>query len=107
MSLWVRESAFVSTGDERLWIHSGSRKIRFDRRRSLEKSPAGKVAQMTQCLRAPLLQFPLSSASTTASELLAEMIQPHRILQSGLDHNPKFSLGPHKIISIPNHQQVA
>ncbi|CAO2634300.1 hypothetical protein LEMLEM_LOCUS22608 [Lemmus lemmus] len=26
------------------------------------------------------------------------MIKPHRILQSGLDHNSKFSLCPHKII---------
>ena len=38
--------------------------------------------------------------------LLAEMIQPYRIFQSGFDHNPKFSLGPHKIISGPNQQEV-
>ena len=35
------------------------------------------------------------------------MIKTHKILQSGLDHNSKFSLGPHKIISAPNQQEVA
>ncbi|KAM7319173.1 hypothetical protein ACRRTK_022285 [Alexandromys fortis] len=67
------------------------------------------MAQMHQRFRASLLQFLLSSASRTASRLLAEIIQPQRILQSGLglDHNPKFSLGPHKITSTPNQQEVA
>ena len=65
------------------------------------------MAQMIQHFRAPLLQFLLSSASRTASRLLAEMIQPQRILQSVLDHNLKFSLGPDNIIGIPNKQEVA
>ena len=65
------------------------------------------VAQMTQHFRASLLKFPLSSTSRTASRLLTEMIQPHRILQSGLNQNPKFSLGPHKIISTLNQQEVS
>ena len=30
MLLWRRGFVFVSTGNERLWIHSGLRKIRFD-----------------------------------------------------------------------------
>ena len=30
MLLWRRDFAFVSTGNERLWIHSELRKIRFD-----------------------------------------------------------------------------
>ena len=30
MLLWRRGFAFVFTGSERLWIHSRSRKIRFD-----------------------------------------------------------------------------
>ena len=37
MLLWRRCFAFVSTGNERLWIHSGLRKIRFDEGRSPEK----------------------------------------------------------------------
>ena len=61
---------------------------------------------MIQHFRAPLLNFLLSSASRTASRLLAEMTKYHKIFQSGLDHNHKFSLGPHKIISAPNHQEV-
>ena len=40
-------------------------------------------------------------------KLLPEMIKTRRILQSGLDHNSKFSLGPHKIMSAPNKQEVA
>ena len=39
--LWRRGFAFVSTGNERLWIHSGLRKIRFDQGRSPEASPIG------------------------------------------------------------------
>ena len=76
---WRRGFAFVSTGNERLWIYSWLRKIRFDQGRPLKN----------------LLQFPLSSASRTASRLLSEI----RILQSGLDHNSKSSLDPYKITS--------
>ena len=47
------------------------------------------------------------SSSRTGSRLLPEMIKTHRILQSGLDHNSKFSLGPHKIISALNQLEVA
>ena len=39
-------------------------------------------------------------------KMLPEMIRTHRILQSGLDYNSKFSLGPYKI-STPNQQEVA
>ena len=53
-----------------------------------------------------LLQL-LSSTSRTPSRLLTEMIQPYRILLSGLDHNPQFSLGRHKIISTSSQQEVA
>ena len=35
------ERCFVSPENERLWIHSGLRKIRFYQRRPLEKSPVG------------------------------------------------------------------
>ena len=36
MLLWRRGFAFVSTGNEGLWIHSGLRKIRFDQGRPPE-----------------------------------------------------------------------
>ena len=39
MLLWRRDFAFLSTGNERLWIHSELRKIRFDQGRPPEKSP--------------------------------------------------------------------
>ena len=42
MLLWRRDFAFVSTGNERLWIHSELRKIRFEQGRPPEKSPVGK-----------------------------------------------------------------
>ena len=48
----------------------------------------------------------LSSSSRIGSRLLPEMIKTHRILQSGLDHNSKFSLHPRKIISAPNQLEV-
>ena len=41
MLLWRRDFAFVSTGNERLWIHSELRKIRFDQGRPPEKSLVG------------------------------------------------------------------
>ena len=41
MLLWRRDFAFVSTENERLWIHSEFRKIRFDKERPPEKSPTG------------------------------------------------------------------
>ena len=47
------------------------------------------------------------SISRIVSRLLDEMIKPHRILQSGLGHNSKFYLGPYKIISVPNQQELA
>ena len=37
--LWRRGFAFVSTGNERLWIHSELRKIWFDQGRLPERSP--------------------------------------------------------------------
>ena len=41
MLLWRRDCAFVSTENERLWIHSELRKIRFDKGRPPEKFPLG------------------------------------------------------------------
>ena len=41
MLLWRRDSAFVSTENERLWIYSELRKITFDQGRPPEKSPIG------------------------------------------------------------------
>ena len=41
MLLWRRDAAFVSTENERLWIHSELRKIVFDQGRPPEKSPTG------------------------------------------------------------------
>ena len=41
MLLWRRGFAFVSTENEKLWIYSEQRKIRFDQGRSSEKSPIG------------------------------------------------------------------
>ena len=94
MLLWRRDCAFVSTGNERLWIHSELRKIRFDQGRSPEKSPVGQDGSDVW-----------SSTSRTDSRLLPEMIKLHRILQFGLDHNSKFSLGSHKFISAPISQK--
>ena len=37
MLLWRRDFVFASTGNERLWIHSGLRKIRFGQGRPSEK----------------------------------------------------------------------
>ena len=39
--LWRRDFAFVSAENERLWIHSELRKIRFHQGRPPEKSPTG------------------------------------------------------------------
>ena len=41
MLLWKRDSAFVSTKYERLWIYSELRKITFDQGRPPKKSPTG------------------------------------------------------------------
>ena len=41
MLLWRRDSAFVFTENERLWIYSELRKITFDQGRPPEKSPTG------------------------------------------------------------------
>ena len=96
MLLWRRDFAFVSTENERLWIYSELGKIAFDQGRPPETSPVGTDDPDV-----------LSSSSRTDLRLLPEMIKTHRILQSGLDHNSKFSLGPHKIISTPNQLEVA
>ena len=39
--LWRRDFTFVSTENERLWIHSELRKIQFEQGRPPEKSPVG------------------------------------------------------------------
>ena len=41
MLLWRRDFAFVSTENERLWIHSELRKIQYEQGRPPEKSPTG------------------------------------------------------------------
>ena len=41
MLLWRRDFALVSTENERLWIHSELRKIRFEKGKPPEKSPIG------------------------------------------------------------------
>ena len=41
MLLWRRDFAFVSTENERLWIHSELRRIQYDQGRLPEKSPTG------------------------------------------------------------------
>ena len=41
MLLWRRDFAFVSTENEKLWIHSELRKIRFHQGRPPDKSPTG------------------------------------------------------------------
>ena len=41
MLLWRRDFASVSTGNERLWIHSELRKIQYDQGRPPEKPPVG------------------------------------------------------------------
>ena len=79
------------------------KKIRFDQGRSPEKSPIGADGPDDPTFQ----RTSLSSTSRTVSRLLVEIIKPHRIFQSGLDHNSKFSLGPRKIISAMNHQEVA
>ena len=48
MLLWRRDFAFVSTGNEKLWIHSEFRKIRFDQGRPPERSPVETEAQMSE-----------------------------------------------------------
>lgn len=51
------------------------------------------MIQMIQNFETPLFNFPLSSVTRTASRLITEMVQPHRMFQSGLDHKPKFIFG--------------
>ena len=41
MLLWRRDFAFVSTENEKLWIHSELRKIRLNQGRPPETSPVG------------------------------------------------------------------
>ena len=41
MLLWRRDFAFVSTENEKLWIHSELRKIQNEQGRPPEKSPTG------------------------------------------------------------------
>ncbi|KAL6091573.1 hypothetical protein STEG23_017814, partial [Scotinomys teguina] len=45
-------------------------------------------AQIMYSFRMPLLQFPQNSASRTNSKLLAEMVQPHTLLQTGIQISP-------------------
>ena len=75
--------------------------IKFIKQKNLQWE---QMTQMIQRFREQLSQFPLRSTSRTASRLQTEVIQSHRILQSGPGHNLTFSLGRHKIISAPNQQ---
>ena len=63
------------------------------------------ITKRIQHLKIPLLQSPPNSASREVPRLLAQMIQPHRILHSGLDHNPKFSQGPPKMPVLTNNRK--
>ena len=54
--LWRKGFAFVSTGNERLWIHSDLRKIRFDQGRPPEKSPVGTDGPNVCVLHPELIQ---------------------------------------------------
>lgn len=49
------------------------------------------MVQVIQHFKMPLLQSPHNSISRAASRLLVEMIKLHRLHQSGLDYNSKFS----------------
>ena len=92
MLLWRRDFAFVSTENERLWIHSEIRKIRFHKWRPPEKTPIWRDGPDDRVFH---------------PEQVQEWSKLNRILQSWLDYNSKFSLGPHKIISAPNQPEVA
>ena len=59
MLLWKRCFAFVSIGNEGLWIHSELRKIMFDQGRPPEKSPIGGMTQMSE--------FHIQNSSKTAA----------------------------------------
>ena len=80
MLLWRR-------GNEKLWIHSGLRKIRFDQEKVPEESLIGANGPDDPAFQGTSVGVPLNSASRTVSRLLAEMIKPCRIFHSGLDHN--------------------
>ena len=56
MLLWRRDSAFVSTENERLWIYSELRKITFDQGRPPEKSPIGTDGPDDRGLHPELIQ---------------------------------------------------
>ena len=56
MILWRRDFAFVSTENEKLWIHSELRKIRFDKGRPPEKSPIGTHGPDDRVLHPELIQ---------------------------------------------------
>ena len=56
MLLWRRDFAFVSTGNERLWIHFELRKIRFDQGRPPEKSLVGTDGPDVRVLHPELIQ---------------------------------------------------
>ena len=56
MLLWRRDVAFVSTENEKLWIHSELRKIRFDKVRPPEKSPVGTDGQDDRVLHPEQVQ---------------------------------------------------
>ena len=51
MLLWRGGFALVTIGNERLWIYSVLRKIRFDQGKFPEKSLIGVMAQMMQHFR--------------------------------------------------------
>ena len=48
MLLWKRGFSFVSTGNEKQWIHSKIRKIRFNQESPPEKYLIGGMAQMSE-----------------------------------------------------------
>ena len=96
MLFWRWDLAFVSAENERLWIYSELRKIQYDQGRPPEKSLTETDGPDVWVLHPEQVQ-----------DCCLRWSRLNRILQSELDYNSKFSLGPHKIISTPNQQEVA
>ena len=96
MLLWRRDFAFVSTENERLWIYSELRKIRFDKGRPSEKSPIG-----TDDLDVWVLHPEQVQDCCLRWSRLTGYFSQHLIIALN------FSLGPHKIISALNQLEVA
>lgn len=89
MFLWKRNSVFVFTEDEKLWIFTGL--VWFDHLTPLE------IYHRSNGQGDPV--------SKRTSRQLAVMMQFHGLLQPRFNHNYKFSWDPHKITIAPNQQK--